>query len=370
LSLFSRLFKPKPELPEREAHQEGIETVGLLLLAAQAKRDDSLRHSARFGELLGMLWEEEKSALDVVHTVFASVERIDRKYLETLSRLLRAAHVSPPPTLEERYQAVLQALAAEIQTIPFQSLPFPEDTVRRTIPSEAAARLVNVLILARILLMHELHQPICAFLVTNGRACLSRPNNEAALPYQLLIREHIHRFLSSLDPETMPHFWAALRDAAHPEEFWPTLRRIRDSKAVPYLLELLPAAQDEEDRSSVSLEGQKEIIQVLREIGDSRAVPTLLAIEKRHLPPSVEKPGILNQWDLTLSAQWQERTELSRIAGQAARHIMRNSPDSGAQLLRPSEMPAKTDDTLLRPAGPESNTTPPEELMRPSVEPE
>ena len=140
--------------------------------------------------------------------------------------------------------------------------------------------------------------------------------------------------------------------------------------AVPFLLDLLPAAQDEQDHSVMSPDGQKEVIQVLKEIGDVRAVPALLAIEKRPLPPPVEKPGIWNEWDRVLSATWRERNELAQLAGQAARHIMRMSDDSGAQLLRPSEMPAKSSETLLRPSSPDSGTTPPEELMRPSEKPE
>lgn len=370
MSLLSRLFKSKTPSAHKEIRREGVETVGLLLLAAHAKRDDSLRHSPRFGEVLGMLWQEEAYALDAVHNVFSALESLDRKYLETLAHRMRAAQPIPPPTPEERYESVAQALRKEIESIPLQYLPFPQDTVRRTVPAEAAARLGSVLILARILLIHELHQPICEFLVANARACRSRPDNEASLPYQQLIRDNIHRFLGSLAPEDMPHFWATLRNTALPEEFLPTLRRIRNVNAAPFLLELLPSAQDEQGHSVMSPDGQKEVIQVLKEIGDVRAVPALLAIEKRHLPPPVEKSRVWNEWDRELSATWIERNELAQLAGQAARHIMRMSDDSGAQLLRPSEMPAKSSETLLRPSSPDSGTTPPEELMRPSMEPE
>jgi hypothetical protein len=193
-----------------------------------------------------------------------------------------------------------------------------------------------------------------------------RADDEGGILQLHMIRENVERFLASIAPEAMPAFWERLRDPAVSEEFWPALRRIRSISAVPYLLELLPTAEDTEGVSVLSIRGQKEVIGVLREIGDTRAVPVLLAIEKRPLPPPEEKKGVQSAWDRALSAKWRERNDLVRTAGQAARHILRNSNSSEARLLRPSAAPIAQGETLLRPAQPGVGTTPSNELMRAS----
>jgi hypothetical protein len=365
MSLFSRLFKSKTPAAGGVSYQELIESVGLLLLAAREKRDDSLRHSPRLGELLGLLWQDDPQALKAVHEAFSSVERIDRNFVQALGLRLRAAQPTPPPTPEGRYAAVVHALEEEIRSSPIQPLPFPE----RVITTEAGTRLVNTLTLARILLPSELHPSVCDLLIATNRACHGRLDDEASTLHQHLIRDNIHRFLASIAPEEMPRFWERVRDPAVSEEFWPSLRRIRDIDAVPFLLDLLPDAQDEQGESPMSMAGQREVIQALREIGDARAVPMLLAIEKRPLPPPVEKQGIQSAWDRALSATWRERSDLTRLAGQAARHIMRNSNATEAQLLRPSASPSSTGETLLRPIRPDVGTAPSGEMMRASEEP-
>jgi hypothetical protein len=115
MSLFSRLFKTKVPLLGAVSYQELIDAVGLLLLAAREKRDDSLRHSARLGELLGLLWQDDMQTLKTVYEAFASVERIDRRFVESLAAHVRAAQPSPPSTPEERYAAVVRAMEAEIR---------------------------------------------------------------------------------------------------------------------------------------------------------------------------------------------------------------------------------------------------------------
>jgi len=350
MSLFSRLFKPKTVVSAGASYQELVETVGLQLLAAREKRDDSLRHSARFGELLGLLWQEDREALKAVHAAFNSVEKLDQEFIAALGRRVRTLQPTLPRTPEGRYAAVVQALGDDIAAI---SLQVPE-----TVFTAAETKLfVGILTVARILLPPELHQTVCEFLIASNRVRRNRLEGDDTLPYQELICENIYRFLASLAPETMPTFWAVLRDDAVSKEFWPALRRIRDINAVPYLLELLPAVQDEQGLSAMSLDGQQEVIQVLREIGDLHAVPVLLAMEGR-LPPSVEKPGIQSAWDRALSQAWRERSDLARLAGQTARHILRSTGESETQIQRASGLPSQTGGTLLRPAPPQPGTTP------------
>ena len=366
MSLFSRLFKTKMPALGATSYQELIDAVGLLLLAAREKRDDSLRRSARLGDLLGLLWQDDAQALKAVYEAFASVERIDRSFVQSLAEHVRAAQPTLPPTAEARYIAVVQALEAEIRSTPMRPRPFPE----RVIDNEAGSRLVYTLTLARILIPTELHRSVCDLLIAANGAMRDRPDDEGGILQLHLIRDNIDRFLASLAPDAMPGFWEKLRDPVVTEEFWPALRRIRSINAVPYLLDLLPAADDTEGVSVLSVQGQKEVIGVLREIGDIRAVPVLLAIEKRTLPPPEEKKGVQSAWDRALSAKWRERNDLIRTAGQAARYILRSSDSSEARLLRPSAAPLAQGETLLRPAQPFAGTTPANELMRASEEPE
>ena len=383
MSLLSHLFKLKTAFPERASHRELVESAGLLLLAAHEKRDDSLRHSTRFGELLSLLWQNDKQAFKTVNEVFSSsVESFDRAFVEAFSQRLRILQPALPPSPESRFEAVVHALRLELQVM---VAPAMQDVL----PSGATRRLINTLTLIRLLLPAELHEPVCAFLVAYNRNHLSGSNDNISSPR---IREQIYRYLASLPPQSIPTFWAMLRDEAVSQEFWPVLRRIRDRNAVPYLLELLPEAQANPARSALSFAGQKAVVQALKEIGDPKAIPVLLAMEKQGGPGFVrpaeasepgltvtdnalqsssgDRPSTQSAWDRWMAESWHERTELARLAGQAARHIQRNSPDAGAQLLRPSEMPSTDDGTLLRPASPDAGTTPPNELMRPSVEPE
>ncbi len=360
MSMFRRLFKSNKISSVGGSHKDLVEAVGLILLAGREKRDGSLRHSPRLGELLGLLWQDDPQARTAVYDAFSSVERLDRGFIESLGLRLRTEQTAPPPTPESRYGAVVQALRAEL-TVPYTP------ATKRIYPNADTQRILSTLTLARILLPAELHQPICTFLLSFDKLYPLAPN---AADYLQLVPENIFRFLASISPNEMPTFWAMLRDETVSQEFWPALRRIRDKAAVPYLLEMLPAADDEEGVSAMSMDGQKEIIQALREIGDLRAVAVLLAIEKRPLPPPPDRPGIQSAWDRALSAKWRERNELARVAGQAARHILRNSDAAEAQLLRPSDLPIEIGGRLLRPSQPEQDTTAPEELMRPSNAPQ
>ncbi len=364
MSLFSRLFKPKKMSVGAGPHRELVDAVGLLLLAAREKRDDSLRRSPRFGELLGLLWQDDDQALTTVHDTFSSMEKLDKEYIKDLAVRLRTAQRSPPPSPEGRYEAVVEELRAQIKAMPLQPLPF----FQLIVTAPGATRLLNVLTLARILLPPELHQPICELLVANNRACRGRMDD--SVPYQPLIRDNIHRFLALIDADAMPHFWEMMRNAAVSEEFWPGLRRIQDMKAIPYLLELLREAQDESGLSALSIAGQMELVQVLREIGDLRAVPVLLAIERQQLPFSVGNPNPSIARDPDHSKKWRERSKLAQVAGQAARHIIRNSGDARVQLLRPADALQEDSTTLLRPTAPVSGTTTPDQLLRPAEETE
>ncbi|MCW3054876.1 MAG: hypothetical protein JWN14_4046, partial [Chthonomonadales bacterium] len=152
MSLFSRLFKPKITLMEKPSYEGMLETVGLLLLANREKRDDTLRHSERFGELLGLLWLDDKRAHRAVWEAFNSVEKIDREFVEMLARRVYNLQHTLPPTPEGRYAIVVQALQEELANV--------AELVAEAASTPAETKLfVNILTLARILLPAELHGP-------------------------------------------------------------------------------------------------------------------------------------------------------------------------------------------------------------------
>ncbi|MCW3054054.1 MAG: hypothetical protein JWN14_3224, partial [Chthonomonadales bacterium] len=287
----------------------------------------------------------------------------DREYVEMLAQRVHNLHQILPPTPEGRYLIVVRALQEELTNV--------AKLVADSVSTAAETKiLVQVLTVARILLPAELHAPVCEFLAANSRGRKDAPLGGDSLPYQGLVIDNIYWFLGALPSDRIPAFWAMLRDETISRELWPALRRIRGRGAVPYLLDLLPAADDVQGDSVMNLDGQKEVIQVLKEIGDLRAVPVLQAMEKRLLPPPEEKPEFQSTWDRAMSKTWRERNDLARTAGQAARHILRFSGEAAAQLLRPSDMSAQRGETLLRPVHSDPGATPPDELMRASEEPE
>ena len=70
-------------------------------------------------------------------------------------------------------------------------------------------------------------------------------------------------------PEEIPQFWERLKDPRTSREFWPIVRRMRDRRDVPFLLDALP---------ELALDGQSAVIVALQQIGDARAVPALQAL--------------------------------------------------------------------------------------------
>ncbi len=232
--------------------------------------------------------------------------------------------------------------------------------------------------MAQILLPAELHVPICETLAACNRVLQNRLDDEVSVGFRYVLREHTYKYLASFAPEAIPHFWEMLKDETTSKEFWPVLGRIRDRNAVPYLLELLPQADYPvehrywnigvapvlaPERQGLEYEGQLQVLEALREIADVRAVPVLQAMEQR------QDHGKYHVFSGNEFLETQrENNQLAEQAGKAARHILRNSKDAGALLLRPSEARPADGKTLLRPARPAADTTPANELLRPSDE--
>ncbi len=130
MSFWNRLFKPKSIFAGSPYH-DLAENVGLLLLAAREKRDDSLRHSERLGELLGLLWRSDTAASSAVRTAFNSIAKTSHEYMETLSRRLRRVYHVPPTIPKSRYEAVVEALREDVNANRLQPRPFPQRVISK-----------------------------------------------------------------------------------------------------------------------------------------------------------------------------------------------------------------------------------------------
>ncbi len=374
MPFWDRLFNPKTVIGGRSPHRELVESVGLLLLAAREKRDDSLRNSPRLAELLELLWHQDDVSLDAVREALGSVEKVSRDVIATLARRVREASSSPPSSPEAVYEAVVALLHEDLAA----GRPYPLPFGQLTITQETGMRLVHAVTLARILLPAELHEPVCDALVTNSHALQDGITAEARFPYQHLLRNQIHRYLVAFSPQAIPHFWRMAAQEDTSEEFWPVLGRIRDRNAVPYLLELIPRAdypvesgfwnvggmrQTEDGHRPLAFGGQWEIIAALTEIADVRAVPVLQAMAQRS---DYARYHVIKGFEI-LDRQ-RENNRLAEQAGLSVRTILRNAQDGSADLLRLAAPPEDAQ-TLLRPVVPAASTTATGELLRPSDEP-
>ncbi len=288
---------------------------------ALEQRGEDPRRNPDIGEGLGLLWEENLIAPS------ESATSADQAFLRDFVWYLRQRTPKPPPAPEARYQAVVEALRdairANTEELRLTEEPFPIDNLRRAI------WMVEQLQAA------ELHAVCCELLVTVN-ATLIRERQGNRVPPLESLRTELHGCLAALPPDAMPRFWEMLQAESTSEDFWPVAARMRDRRAMPFLLEALPV---------VPPDGQAIIAVTLGNIGDTRALPALqqLAAEETSL--------------------------VAPIAKEAVARILRTSGDDAALLLRPTDAPhaGSASKTLLRPAA----ATPaaasrPEELLRSS----
>jgi hypothetical protein len=250
-------------------------------------------------------------------------------FLRDLTATLRAQTPQLPIATEERYDAVATALAYCIQAnIPELSLtdePSTLDYLKIALYAVYALR------------APQLHDVCCTLLLALD-AALIREREGNRRPALESLRYIVYERLAALPPDEMPRFWDRLNAASTSEAFWPVVRRMRDRRAVPFLLGAL---------SLLPPDGQSAVIKALREMQDARAIPPLQALA--------------------------EGTDvIAPVAKEALAYILRHSRDDAAQLLRPTDArhAGNPRETLLRPAAAASTASRLEELLRPGSAPE
>ncbi len=273
------------------------------------------RHSQAVGYALGVFWQADRAL-----PTHSSTPRMSPALIRDLSVRLQEQNPNPSSSPEERYVAFTNALYRCLHANTEELYMTEEPSTMDYLAAQAA----------------ELHGACCDLVLTLNRMLL-KEHEGGRRPPLLSLRQSVYDCLATLPPEVMPQLWDRLRDPSASEEFWPVVRRMRDRKAVPFLLELLP---------NLPPDGQAAMITALREIGDARAIPSLQVVAESG---SVVAP----------------------IAKAAVAHILRHSRDDAAQLLRAADTrnAGNARETLLRPAA-SGATTPSNELLRPGSAPE
>jgi len=303
-----------------------LEQLGVLQqIEAVRKQGQDPRQSESIGQRLALLWQAQTAAYPSPTAAEAAFV-----LLRDLTAALREQTPRIPETPEARYTAVAAALGRCIQAnIPELSLtdePSTLDYFR------------NALLMVLQLRAPELHGPCCNLLLAIN-ATLMREREGNRRPALESLRLGLYSCLAALPPDAMPQFWEHLRSQSRSEEFWPVVRRLRDRRAVPFLLEALPVLEPD---------GQSALLSALKAMGDARALPALQALAEGN---SLVAP----------------------VAREALTHILRTSRDDAAQLLRPTDArhAGNPRETLLRPAAATTGTTTgPDELLRPGSAPE
>lgn len=346
MSRWNRLFKRSSET--HGAYEQ--------IIAEALARGEDPRYSPAIGELLGLLWEDKAPVPLAVHILtgvrvtnaWSRLIRVSDARLQgfchDLVTALRDKNLEAPATPEQRYTAVIAALSmlmpiwkAHTQ-VPRKANEHLRPTVLPPI-EETFYNFVVALAIVQQLQAVELHGICCDLLLTVEEALIKERGGQNTSRLSMLQGQLIDT-LAALPPEEIPQFWRMLKDPRTSREFWPIVRRMRDRRDVPFLLDALP---------ELALDGQSAVIVALQQIGDARAVPALQAL-------AADKSSLI-----------------APIAEQAVAHILKHSRDDAAQLLRPTDSrhAGNAGETLLRPAAstPDANVRA-EELLRPGSAPE
>jgi hypothetical protein len=344
MSLWKRLFKRSAET---RADFKRIVSEAQEALA----RGENPRYSPAVGELLGLFWDDKtplpSTMQNYLNPYDGSVSYAPNaaEYLQRfrtdLRDVLRQQQPVIPSGPEARYEATVAALRVLMQ------ISLVHIRERRSQPGylpgatlnwDTFFRLAVAVKIVQYLQAAEVYDLCCDLLPIADEALIKMRGKGIGL--FTLLRDALHDYLAALPPEEIPQFWESLKDPRTSREFWPIVRRMRDRRAVPLLLDALP---------ELALDGQSAVVVALQQIGDARAVPALQAL-------AADRSSLL-----------------APIAEQAVAHILKHSRDDAAQLLRPTDArhASRAGETLLRPAAsaPDMNVRA-EELLRPGSAPE
>ncbi|HLV81700.1 MAG TPA: hypothetical protein VKT32_15545 [Chthonomonadaceae bacterium] len=340
MRFWGRVLKREPETAADVWKQIGQAAAQALLAGEEP------RHSEAVGTWIGLLWRCRRpgeAAEAFSRTIPLEPKKGDIPYYIGFARILREQATELPEEPEGRYAVMIAALRRAL-------IADREEMVRGVEPFPIA-NLEAAVWMAQRLQAVELHDLCCELVMDTGEL-LNRHLDDSRRVALEDLYSALGRCLASLPSDAIPRFWALLRHKSlrhrapiaqvgtlaredyAMEALWPIAGRMRDRRAVPFLLEALPVQPED---------GQVSLITALAEIGDIRAIPALQA--------------------LTVD----ETRQISVIARRAVEKILRRSRDDAAQLLRPSDAQhvGSLSQTLLRAAEGGATAVRPDELLRP-----
>lgn len=307
------------------------------------------RRSETVGTLIGMLWRYRQVAdSDSTYWLILPKRDEDPPYYYGFARLLRQQAPTLPMDPAARFERMVSALG--------ESLRLDWEEMRSTEELFPTESLMKALWMAEKLQAADLHGLCCDLLSDVGERLISeRDDSRRSLLIQL--RGALQNCLMAFPPDSIPRFWERLRAGESrvqtpgtdqnplrlvsdsSREFWPVLARMRDRRAVPFLLDVLPVLPED---------GQAKVVTALQNIADGRALPALQAL-------AADRESLL-----------------APLAERAVMHILQHSKEDAALLLRSSAArhAGNAGATLLRPAaGTPRNAHDPDALLRPGEHP-
>ncbi len=283
------------------------------------------------GKLLFLLWDVAEDMPDRFRKYLAPKDMVAPFFLSELSSVIRSSSLVPPKNPDEIHDVVEQALRSIV--LGYLNHELVIDNLR-TFPGRH--NLAECVRFIRIFRFTGIQEECCQLMILLDHGGFKNSESEQQ-QWHITTHTELVLCLSSLPPDEVPSLWKYLRDPEKSSVFWPVLTKSNARESVPYLLELMP---------EIPLDGQNAIIGALQRIGDVRAVPILQAIAS------------------------DQANFLYVSASRALAHILKNSKDDSAQLLRASdaENAPGAKETLLRASGPTvANSSDSSELLRHSA---
>ncbi len=312
---------------------ETVEVAYIEQTANQAQQDlasgEDPRSSIAVEMMLKWLWNLDNSKTRAMQRVLGAPDLAADDYTRFVQQLAPPFGQEPPlepfPIVAGLIRDLIESCLTKEQT------PLRVDR-ENFVPNRII--LENSVAMVGKLQIYEAHDIICRLLAAANYRIQKRgqgpiSNHPTAVNPESSARNLVKLTtdcLLALPPDHIPDFWARLKALSTVQDLRPVVARMRDRRAVPYMLEVLPHLESDP---------QCDVIIALANIKDVRAVPALQELAGR-------------MDDL-----------VAPRAAFALAEILRTSQDDSAQLLRASDARnvGNAAEILLRAAGPTPETT-------------
>jgi hypothetical protein len=281
--------------------------------------------------MLQWLWRLDSAKVKAMHKLLAAPGIDATDY----GRFLYALPIKGEAPVAEPPHSVVTGVLREflVHRLYPEQTPLHQD--RESIHPEPIIVENGLAMIARLRMIGA-HDVVCRILfAANFKFQTRKPDTSARSLAE--VRQMIRaaeECLLALPPDEIPAFWSQLKLPSTAHDLLSVAARMRDRRAVPFLIDALPC---------LDVDGRSNVVVALGNIKDVRAVPALQEIAA-------------------------DRTSLvAPIAAQALAEILRESRDDAAMLLRATDSrhAGKAAETLLRPAaGAPDAQMRPDQLLR------